>query len=158
MSPAFKREALLAREQSVNREPNYEFTGPTIFAFLARFTEVATHGFDEKNKKRVKYLALYAMERAILHYKLYSYHAIALAAAGLHCALACTGHRWTAKMEKITGFKGDLLKPLSNQILRIVLDFNNKLHKAVINKYKCEARGCVSLLRIKQQPGRGHAG
>lgn len=146
---AYTREQLLEREQHICKELDYNFSGPTPYTFALRYADVATHGFPEKNRIRVKYLTLYGLERASLSYKLYKYEYSALAAAALHCALSCTGHRWSSQVEKLTGVSAKDIKPLSREIRTIVLNFENPKHKAVITKYKSKSLGSVSNLRIK---------
>merc|ERR1719333_104479 len=146
---AYSREQLLAREQLVCAELGYNFTGPTPYTFAVRYADVATHGFSEKNRLRVKCLTLYGLERAALTYELYKHSQSALAAAALHCALSCTGHRWTTQVGKLTSFTAKEIKPLSREVRTLVLLFDCRKHKAVIQKYKAKELGAVANLRIK---------
>jgi len=141
---------------------SYKFSIPNALQFLDRFTEVAINSIKkDRLKKRVKWLARYAMERYHLQVKALQYCPSLLAAGALFAALKLTSHRWTSSCERVSGYSESKLLPKHNsegelsifeQIKKAIMEFNSPNHQAIIVKYRTQERGGVSTLRKKEKP------
>jgi len=139
---------------------SYKFSIPNALQFLDRFTEVAINSIKkDRLKKRVKWLARYAMERYHLEVKALQYCPSLLAAGALFAALKLTSHRWTSSCERVSGYSESKLLPkhksegelsIFEEIKKAVMEFNSPNHQAIIVKYGKAERGSVSTLRKKK--------
>lgn len=150
---AFTRAELLEQEKEICRVLKFDFHMPTPRELCARYTEVATVNCTPKHKTRIKFLALYGLERAMMDYRMYNFTFSELAVGALACAMSCTGNQehWTDEVAEITGYRLDNPRvriPL-RRIRHIVLEFSDKRNKGVISKYSVKKRGGVSQLRIR---------
>lgn len=147
---SFSRERLISAELGVCRALDYRFTVATVHTFLHRFIKNGIFSVkSQRHKDRVKWLTHYACERSVLVYSMLKYRPSEIAAGSLFCALHLTGHKWTEELAKMSGYKVKDLEKVARDIRRVILDFENKAHKAVIAKYSSKSRGAVALLRRK---------
>merc|ERR1719189_1531059 len=80
-----------------------------------------------------------------------------VACMALYTALSLTSNKWTAELERASGFTDEDLRSENflggsfKQFKHVVLNFSSEQHRAVIRKYKTAERGSVSTLRKKQR-------
>lgn len=158
---AFTKDALIKTELKLCRFFGMQFTYPTAFNFLTRYTQIALSKLKvspdklEKVQKRIKYLSLYGMERMIMEIRALNYKPSLLAACSLFTAMTLLSYQWSDEMEQATGFSADDFREkyeLYRRIKHHVMDFTSKNHNAVIRKYATPERGEVSSLRKKANP------
>jgi len=158
---AFKKTELVKMEMRLCRHFSMKFSYPTAFDFLTRYTAIALASIqvpksrEEKVKTRIRFLAMYGMERMIMDMHSLLYKPSLLAACSLFTAMSLISHNWTTEMEQATGYterdfreKYELYKKIKKQ----VMDFTSQAHGAVIRKYATPERGEVSSLRKKVPP------
>jgi len=131
---------------------DWEFTLPNCYDYLERFTRVAIYPIrEERYRSRIKWIALYVMERVNLGPYVLSFTPRCIAAACILTALTCYSRkfRWSRCMINATGYEesNQQLKELVRHIWA-VFTFESKKHRVVIRKYAAPERGAVSTLRI----------
>jgi len=153
----FDKPDILDMECRICDTLSYKFSIPNAFQFLERFTNVAIESIkEERLKKRVKWLALYGMERFHIDVKSLLYRPSMLAAGALCAALKLTSHPWTKSCVVVSGYSAKQLLPelrdraIFHQIKKAIMDFDSTSHKAIIDKYKDSDKGSVSELRKKE--------
>merc|ERR1719204_959666 len=110
-----------------------------------------------KKAKRIKFLARDAMERYNLDEDSIGRPEKHVAAMALYTALSLTSNKWTADLEKATGFSDSELRDEKFQggsfkgFKKVILVFTAEQHRAVIRKYKRPEVGSVSTLRKKNR-------
>merc|ERR1719320_566556 len=96
---------------------------------------------ETRLKKRVKWLARYAMERFCIDLRSLKYRPSLLAAGALYTALRLTSHRWTRSCEVCSGYtEAQLAQKVSQAgersifefMKRIVLHFDSQSHCSII--------------------------
>jgi len=132
---------------------DWEFTLPNCYDFLERFTRIAVHPVkEERYRTRIKYLALYAMERVNLGERILRYTPRCIASACIYTALTCSARkfRWSRFMVSATGYEENCeeLLGLVEHIRTVIFSFDNEEHEVVIRKYAVPERGAVSTLRV----------
>lgn len=176
---AFDKEQLIRMEAALCDELDYDFTGVNAYQHLERFTNIAIQGFAPcahkeldrhmkedptstnvsplvKKAKRIKFLARYSMERYNLHPNSVGRPEKHIAAMALYTALCLTSNKWTKDLEKATGLTGIDLREEKfiggsfKEHKKVVLDFGQEQHRAIIRKYKLPEFGSVSTLRKKK--------
>jgi len=133
---------------------DWEFTLPNCYDYLERFTRVAIYPIRETGfRTRIKWLALYAMERVNLGSYVLNFTPRCIAAACMWIALTCSSrkYRWSGCMISATGYEesNQQLKELVRHIWDLFIS-ENKKHGVVIRKYAVPERGAVSTIRIKK--------
>jgi len=156
---AFTKDCIIAMECRICNVLKWKFSIPNAFQFLDRYTNVGLDSIKESRlKNRVRWLARYGMEKFHLHVQALQYCPSLIAAGALYAALKLTSHKWYKSCETCSGYsESELLKKLLNAgehsifelIKSSILEFDNKLHYAVIFKYSTPERGSVSTLRRK---------
>lgn len=131
---------------------DWEFTIPNCYDYLERFTRVAVSPIrEERYRTRIKWLALYAMERVNLGPYVLSYTPRCIASACILTALTCSSRkfRWSRCMVIATGYEENS-KQLTELVRHImaVLTLETEKHRVVIRKYAVPERGAVSTLKI----------
>jgi len=154
---AFTKDSLVNMECQVCDVLGYKFSIPNAFQFLDRYTSVAVDAIKETRlKKRVKWLARYAMERFFIDLRSLKYRPSLLAAGALYTALRLTSHRWTRSCEVCSGYtEAQLVQKAGEHSIfdfmkRVVVHFDSQSHRSIILKYKMPERGSVSTLRKKE--------
>lgn len=152
---AFKRQDLIKCEELMCDKLKFNFSAPTVYRFAQRYVKVATHNIQLlRRKERVRWLTFYACERVALQHESLAFTPSVLAAGAVCSALGMTGRVWTQEMIQLTGYTCAMLKDVTKLTRKTILKFDDKRHQAVITKYECKKRGCVSQLRRKD-PSRG---
>jgi len=133
---------------------DWEFTLPSSYDFIERFIRIAVHSVrEERFRNRVKWLALYAMERVNLEEGILNYNPRIIAAACVLTALTCSTRkfRWSSCLVNATGYDENCeeLMGLLKHIRSVIYSFENEEHGVVIRKYAAKERGAVSTLRSK---------
>jgi len=158
---AFTKDNLLNMECRICDVLGFKFSIPNAFQFLDRYTNVAMDSVKEfRLKKRVKWLARYAMERFIIDSRALKYRPSLLAAGALYTALRLTSHQWSRSCEVCSGYtEAQLAQKLSQQgeqsifefMKRTIMHFDSQSQRAIILKYQTPDRGSVSTLRKKEK-------
>jgi len=158
---AFTKDCITSMECRICDVLSYQFSLPNAFQFLERYTNGALDLLKEPRlRKRVKWLARYAMERFHLEPTALQYCPSLLAAGALFTALKLTGRRWPRLCETCSGYTEVQLVPKSlppgersifEQMKKIVTNFDSQSHRAIIAKYKTSDRGSVSTLRKQEK-------
>jgi len=157
---AFSKSDLIEMETCICDVLTYQFTIPTAYHFLERYTDIILYSMDEvKAQNQVKWLARYAMERFNLNSQALEYCPSLLAAGALYVALKITSNEWTTECAVCSGYSiPDFLRRRTHSSLNLfemyimcTLDFDSVSHQVVIDKYKSSKRGSVSTLLCTKQ-------
>jgi len=135
---------------------DWDFTIPNSYDYLERFTRVAIHPIrEERYRIRIKWLALYAMERLNLGAHFLSYTPRCIAAGCILYAMTRSSRkfRWSRCMVSATGYEesNKQLVELVKHIWTLFTFKNERKHRVVIRKYAVPERGAVSTLKVNDK-------